>query len=288
MLLSTFTGNKSIKESLLGALASGRLSHGLLLCGEKGLGVNHFAYLLAADITGSTDTDGIAEGKSPQVQVVRGEGASGLIHVDKIRDINNNVNFSSINGEKRVVIIENCENFNRSSANALLKNLEEPKDDITYILTTNNARSILATIRSRCAIFTLNNPSPEETRQYFLSSGRDMQAVESLMGIYGENIGKIKAALENEKRYSILQTAVGVFGSINTGDSYSVAKNCYVYAKNKEDFRLMLEDLRDISHRKLSPQGIKIINTVQKYIEILQTNANLNLVMENFAVEITK
>ena len=260
MLLNSFTGNRNIKESLLGVLASGRLSHGLLLCGEKGMGVNHFALLLAADITGSTDTDGIAAEKSPQVQIIRGEGASGLIRVDKIRRINDNVNYSSINGEKRVIIIENCENFNLNSANALLKNLEEPKDDITYILTTNNPRSILATIRSRCAVYTLTAPSREEVMAYFGRRGDDSAAVESLMALYGENIGKIQAALESEKRYGILQNAVAVFELMKKGDSYGVAKQCYVYNKHRDDFRLLLDDLRDICHRNLSPQSINAIN----------------------------
>ncbi len=288
MLLNSFTGNKNIKESLLGALASGRLSHGLLLRGEKGMGVNYFALLLAADITGSTDIDGIAAGKSPQVQIIRGEGASGLIRVDKIRRINENVNYSSINGEKRVIIIENCENFNLNSANALLKNLEEPKDDITYILTTNNSRAILATIRSRCAVYTLTSPSKQEVLDYFRAQSADMQAAESLMAIYGENIGKIAGALGNEKRYAILQDAVSVFELMKKRDTYAVAKLCYTYNKRKDDFRLMLEDLRDICHRNLSEKSIQAINIVQKYNEILQMNVNLNLLIENFAVEITK
>ncbi|MBQ8604955.1 MAG: AAA family ATPase [Oscillospiraceae bacterium] len=288
MLLNSFTGNNNIKESLLGALASGRLSHGLLLCGEKGMGVNYFALLLAADITGSTDTDGIAAGRNPLVQIIKGEGASGLIRVDKIRRINENVNYSSINGEKRVIIIENCENFNLNSANALLKNLEEPKDDITYILTTNNPRSILATIRSRCAVYTLTVPTQPQVLDYFRAQSADMQAVEGLMAIYGENIGKIASALGSEKRYSILQDAVSLHECVKKGDTYRAAKLCYTYNKHKDDFRLMLEDLRDICHRNLSTKSIQTINIIQKYSEILLMNVNLNLAIENFAVEITK
>ena len=98
MLLNSFTGNKNIKESLLGALASGRLSHGLLLRGEKGMGVNHFAYLLAADIIGTQDVQAVIEGKNPQVISIRGEGASGMIRVERIRQLNESVSYSSISG----------------------------------------------------------------------------------------------------------------------------------------------------------------------------------------------
>jgi len=247
-----------------------------------------FALLLAADIIGSTDIDSIAAGRNPLVQIVRGEGASGLIRVDKIRRINENVNFSSISGEKRVIIIENCENFNLNSANALLKNLEEPKNDTTYILTTNNARSILATIRSRCAVYTLNYPSSQQVAEYFSAQGADLAAVKSLMDIYGENIGKIHNALNDDKRYAILQDGVKIFRHIQQPDSYQISKICYAYVKNKDGLKLLLEDLRDICHRNLSEKSISTINVIQKYTEILATNANLNLVIENLAVELAK
>jgi len=259
MLLNTFTGNKNIKESLLGALASGRLSHGLLLCGEKGLGVNRFAWLLAADIIGATDVQPLKEGKNPQVISIKGEGASGMIRVDKIRQLNEDVSYSSIAGEKRVVIIHNCENFNTNSANALLKNLEEPKNDTTYILTTNNPRAILATIRSRCAVYTLQSPSAGEVAEYFDARKADSSMVGSLMSIYGENIGKIENAIVSEKRYAILQNAVAVYNMMQSKDTYGIAKACYVYARAKDDFRLFLEDLRDVCHRNLGEKSIQAI-----------------------------
>ena len=288
MLLDSFTGNKNIKESLLGALASGRLSHGLLLCGEKGLGVNRFAWLLAADIIGTQDLQRLKDGKNPQVISIKGEGASGMIRVDKIRQLNEDVSYSSIAGEKRVVIIHNCENFNTNSANALLKNLEEPKNDTTYILTTNNPRAILATIRSRCRVYTLQTPSARQVSAYFAQKNGDKAMVDSLMAIYGENIGKIENAISSEKRYAILQNAVAVFNMMKSKDTYGIAKACYVYAKAKDDFRLFLEDLRDICHRNLSPKTIQAIETIHRYSEIMTTNVNLNLALENFAVEISR
>ncbi len=288
MLLHRFTGNENIKTSLSGAIASGRLSHGLLLSGEKGMGVNCFALLLAADITGSKDIKAIADGRNPLVQIIRGEGASGLIKVEKIRRINENVNFSSISGEKRVIIIENCENFNANSANALLKNLEEPKNDTTYILTTNKPSAILATIRSRCSMYTLNSPTKGQTEEYFRQNGYNMGQVATLMELYGENIGKIKSRLDNEKRYRLLQNALAVYNRAAKGDGYTVAKVCYGYNKAKEDFRLMLEDLKDIFHRNMSAKSVRGINTIQKYTEFLSTNRNLNLIIENFSIEIAK
>ena len=287
MLLSSFVGNNSVKESLLAALASGRLSHGLLLCGEKGTGVNHFAFLLAADIVGRQDTERIEQRQNPLVQTVKGEGASGQIKVDRIRQINNNVNFSAISGDKRVVIIQNCENFNLPSANAMLKNLEEPKDDITYILTTNNPRAILPTIRSRCAVYTLAVPDMARAREYFAGRGMDSRLFDSLRSIYGPNIVKIKAA-SDEKRRAILQSALDAYECIQARDSYRLSVVCYAYAKNKEGFRLMLDDLRRICHSRLSPVGVHTFDAIQQFSSVLNTNVSLNLAIEAFSIRCIK
>ena len=150
MFINSFTGNKNIRLSLEERIKSAKLGHAVLIFAKEGCGANFFARLLAADIIG-TDANGfklIEQQAHPQVQVIKGSGVSGQIKVESVREINANVNFSSIGGEKRVVIIQNCENFNTNSANALLKNLEEPKDDITYILTTTDVSKILSTIRS--------------------------------------------------------------------------------------------------------------------------------------------
>lgn len=287
MLLSTFVGNNSVKESLLGALASGRLSHGLMICGEKGTGINRFALLLAADIVDEKDTDNILQGKNPLVQTVEGEGASGQIKVDRIRRVNNNVNFSSISGEKRVVIIFNCENFNAPSANAMLKNLEEPKDDITYILTSNRPRSVLPTIRSRCSVYTISEPDMQRTKRYFEARGVAADMLRALCSVYGANIGRIQAACE-PGRYAVLSSALEACGCVDSGDGYGLSVVCYRYAKDKEKLARMLEDMECILLKRLSARAVKAIAAVQKYSGLLRTNVNLNLAIEAFSVECVK
>ena len=264
MNIQNFKGSETVKAALENGITGGFLSHALLICGEKGLGVNYFARLLAGDILNTENIEDISRGKNPLVQIIRGEGAMGQIKIEKIRQINENVNFSSIQGDKRVVIIENCENFNTHSANALLKNLEEPKDDITYILTTLSAQKILPTIRSRCSVYTLAAPDREQVREYFAQTAADTAAAEKLLKIYGANIGKIKACLEDGKRFDILQNALAVFDRAKKGDGYAVSKICYGYVKNKDGFKLLLGDLIDLCRQNLSEKTAKIIKVFRK------------------------
>lgn len=288
MFINSFTGNRNTVLGLEERIKSSGLSHAVLIFAKEGCGANHFAKLLAADIIGA-DSDSmrlIEEDAHGQVQIIRGSGASGQIKVDSVRAINDNVNFSSLGGEKRVVIIENCENFNLSSANALLKNLEEPKDDITYILTSTDTSKILSTIRSRCQVFSLVQPTMEETKQYF--AGVNSAEKDELIKIYGGNIGMVKAALENPKRFEILQKALGAQKSIQSGDRYELAKLLYAFNKKKEDFALFLKDIEYICDSNLSPNSVNVLNAVTEAKNAMERNANLGLVMQNFIISVKK
>ena len=62
------------------------------------------------------------------------------------------LNKSSFNKKKRFVLIDNIELLNVNSINALLKILEEPNENINFILINNNKR-VLSTLKSRCLNF---------------------------------------------------------------------------------------------------------------------------------------
>ena len=74
------------------------------------------------------------------------------IDVDQIRDLISFCNKSSFNTKPRFVLIDNHELMNINSNNALLKTLEEPNDNIFFII-INNSSKILHTIKSRCLYF---------------------------------------------------------------------------------------------------------------------------------------
>lgn len=53
-------------------------------------------------------------------------------------------------GRKTIVILTNIETMRKEAANAFLKLLEEPSEDLIFLLTTNNTDALLPTIISRC------------------------------------------------------------------------------------------------------------------------------------------
>ncbi len=72
------------------------------------------------------------------------------IKVDDIRNLKDNLNQSCFDNQKRFIILDNINSFNKNSLNALLKSIEEPNELNYFILIHNNSKPILETIKSRC------------------------------------------------------------------------------------------------------------------------------------------
>ncbi|MBK6292732.1 MAG: hypothetical protein IPF59_13440 [Ignavibacteria bacterium] len=72
------------------------------------------------------------------------------IRIGQIRELKRSLSLSAVQGGRRVVIILNAEEMTVEAANAFLKTLEEPHDDVTLILTTARPERLLQTIVSRC------------------------------------------------------------------------------------------------------------------------------------------
>lgn len=81
--------------------------------------------------------------------------------INQIRNISSWAHLSANNG-KKIVIIENAEKMIESSRNALLKILEEPPEDVVFILTTSNRGAILPTILSRVRTYNFFERSLEQ------------------------------------------------------------------------------------------------------------------------------
>ena len=73
-----------------------------------------------------------------------------VLLVDQMRQIEREANYRPYEGKARMFLIEDADKLNDSSANALLKVLEEPPPTSHMILMTSRPAMLLPTIRSRC------------------------------------------------------------------------------------------------------------------------------------------
>lgn len=72
-------------------------------------------------------------------------------------------------GRKTVVIMTGIENMRKEAANAFLKLLEEPSDDLIFLLTTNHTEALLPTIISRCQHIQLSSLKTKEIEQALIN-----------------------------------------------------------------------------------------------------------------------
>ena len=90
-----------------------------------------------------------------ELKIVESQGQ--FIKKEQLIELQNSVQNKPVEANKIVYIIKNAEKLNSSSANCILKFLEEPSDDIIAILLTNNLNLVIPTIKSRCQILNFKN-----------------------------------------------------------------------------------------------------------------------------------
>jgi len=78
------------------------------------------------------------------------------IDVAQIREMITYINKSAFNNKPRFILIDNIEKLNKNSINALLKVIEEPNENVFFILINNSEKYILPTLKSRCLTFKIN------------------------------------------------------------------------------------------------------------------------------------
>jgi DNA polymerase-3 subunit delta' len=182
-LAADLVGHDAAEAQLAAAAESGRVHHGWLITGPKGLGKATLAYrfarrLLGAPRTGPRPFDvdmshpvarRVAALSHPDLFVLRrGLNDKGKprrdIAVDDARALGAFFGLKPAEGGWRVAIIDCVDDLNRNAANALLKTLEEPPEKAVLLLVCHSPGGALATIRSRCRRLALHPLSEEETR----------------------------------------------------------------------------------------------------------------------------
>ena len=107
------------------------------------------------------------------IYFAKGKGKTDGIPVEEIREINRDTAVIAHEANKKVYILENADKrMGVESMNAFLKTLEEPSQDILFILTAENTKAMPVTVLSRCTVLTL--PQSDELSQEVLDTAEDI------------------------------------------------------------------------------------------------------------------
>ena len=151
-------GQVTIARTLRNALRSGRLAHGFLFSGPRGVGKTTTARLLAKGLNCLAPEDGqpcnacdncrqVAEGRFVDVIEIDGASNNGVEHIRSLRE---QVQYLPAVGQYKVYLIDEVHMLSGPAFNALLKTLEEPPPHVVFIFATTELHKVPATIVSRC------------------------------------------------------------------------------------------------------------------------------------------
>lgn len=138
-------GHENVKNILNKQILSGFLPHAYLFSGPEGVGKKTLALELASKIL---DTKNLTS--HPDFQIL--DVGDDEITMELVLDFISRMGYKAFVGGKKVAIINNAQNLNPKSSNALLKTLEEASAGSVIILISSSAR-LLPTIVSRCQVF---------------------------------------------------------------------------------------------------------------------------------------
>lgn len=203
------------------------LSHAYIFSGSAASDKDKLAEETAAAIvcSGENRPCGICSGCRkamehihPDISIIAREKGKSEIYVSQIREIRADAAVLPNDAAKKVYIIKEAESMNSSAQNALLKLLEEPPSYCCFILVTENAGSLLQTVRSRCIEIRLTETA--------------------------------KVQIGNEKAAELLETFVGT-------DREAILSSCFSMEKlSRDEFNQLTEDMKLLAMEKLKKASI--------------------------------
>lgn len=234
----------------------------------------------------------IDNGTYPELKIINPQ--NNIIKKEELIKLQKDFYVKPTIGNKMVYIINEADKLNSSSANTILKFLEEPNDDVVAILLTDNLSKILPTIKSRCQVMNLQNNNTidiSELNQRYFSS--EQLSIEDFIEKMKNVISFIKT-IENKKLNSITNYKDSTFDMFKTKEDYIFLFDFVLYfyydilnyklKRNLVYYKEFQDEISNVSNNNelvIIQNKLKIIeNTRLK----LNSNMNLKLLLDEFII----
>ena len=312
-------GHNDIIQYIQGAVEQDKVSHAYILNGQRGSGKKLLARLFAMALqceSGKSEPCGecrsckqTKNGNQPDIITIKHEKPAS-IGVEDIREqLNGDIMIKPYSSPYKIYIIPEADLLTVQAQNALLKTIEEPPAYAIIFLLTENADTLLPTIRSRCVMLKLRNIKDKLVKKYLMEELQipDYQA-EICAAFAQGNIGRAIMLAKSEHFNEIKEQAIQLMKYIDEMELHEIVsaikeinkyklevtdyfdiimiwyRDVLLYKATKDVGRLVFgEHLAFIKERatKSSYEGIEaILEGLEKAKARLKANVNFDLVME--------
>ncbi|NSX56457.1 DNA polymerase III subunit delta' [Parasulfitobacter algicola] len=284
-------GQNDAQTSFLEAFNSGRLHHAWMITGPRGVGKATLAYRITRFLltTPLNDDPGLFGDPAPVTTLdvpvddpvsrrinansearlfvlrrgvdekdKRDPKLKTVISVDDARKLKGFFSMSATDGGRRIVIIDAADEMNPQTANAILKLLEEPPENVFLLLICHQPSRLLPTIRSRCRELRLRALDPEQMDQAIGATGADVGSQTEYLaalsdGSVGEAIRMLN--LDGLQSYQNIIDLLGTLPQLDRPKTLKLGESILGRAKEPQ-FDLLLR-LMDIFLSRVAQTGIR-------------------------------
>lgn len=319
MGLNSIIGHKIPVKILKNVIEQNRTPHAFLFFGPVAIGkyftaVNFARMLLCQNNSNEKGDDNceicrlVDNNNYADLKIIDTENSQ--IKIDQIRDIIKEANMKSYYGNYRIFIIRDAENLNESSANSLLKIIEEPPDKNIFILTTSKIDTIHRTIRSRCLMLKFSYLKRNDIKEILIKQfNKENDEAENMALLLNNSLFEINVLSKNDELeefnnivYDLLKNAIN--GIEDFGDLLNKIEKISVQRENlNKFFNTTLNILDRELQNKLSSENttttnntnfnpllsefdyktiVSLLNLTFTYIKKLKINPHTKLYLESY------
>src|SRR5580658_9800422 len=163
---SEVIGQDHVTRTLKNAIEQGRIAHGYIFSGHRGIGKTTIARILAMALNCQSQNHPVPEpcGVCDSCKEIRAGNSVDVIEIDaatnrgidEIRELREAARYRPARDRFKIYILDEAHQITDAAFNALLKTLEEPPSHIVFMMATTQPEDIPQTIRSRCQHFSFH------------------------------------------------------------------------------------------------------------------------------------
>lgn len=270
-------GHEAVKNILDKQLVAEKFPHAYLLNGPEGVGKKTLALEFAKQILKTKSLN-----NHPDFLMLDSEAE---ISVEQLLEFTSKLSFKPFVSKYKVAIINNAQNLNKTSANALLKTLEEPGPSTIIILVANTA--LLKTITSRCQVLNFSF-FPKVGLENFAQNQKLKISNEMLALSFGSSARLLKLA-QDQNFYNEQKETVEFFKALKKSSiSQKFLQITELSDKEVTDLKkdLTAWAMFQFSELQNHPEEYKLVDVVLEAALALDKNLNKKLVLQGLIMKL--